>query len=234
MARAYLRPPAIVCRRARQFSARESSRRGRRRQHDLGELLGAADARRVRSSTRRVAPTSRVEMTRAAPARRVSRKPPGALLDDVAGDLRHARRRRAGPRRERKDMQMRRARIRRPDRASARTWPRSRSGSRRSGRRRTPCRAAAARTSSQNAIASRARMPALHALEDEVVARLQRQMQMRHQPLFLGERVEQIAVGLDRIDRGQPQPLQLRHVLEDLLAPACRASARPAGRRRSW
>ena len=31
------------------------------------------------------------------------------------------------------------------------------------------------------------------------------------------KRVEQVAVGLDRIDRGQPQPLELRHVLEDLL-----------------
>ena len=62
-----------------------------------------------------------------------------------------------------------------------------------------------------------ARMPPLHALEDQVVAGLQRQMQMRHQPRLVGERVEQIAVGLDRIDRGQPQPLKLRHVLEDLL-----------------
>ena len=62
-----------------------------------------------------------------------------------------------------------------------------------------------------------AQVPPLHALEDEIVARLQRQMQMRHQPRFVGERVEQIAIGLDRIDRGQPQPRQLRHVLEDRL-----------------
>ena len=34
---------------------------------------------------------------------------------------------------------------------------------------------------------------------------------------FAGERVEQIGVGLDRIDRGQPQPLELRHVAQDLL-----------------
>ena len=57
-----------------------------------------------------------------------------------------------------------------------------------------------------------ARVAALHALEDHVVAGLQRQMQMRHQPGVVGQRVEQIGVGLDRIDRGQPQPLKLGHV----------------------
>ena len=61
------------------------------------------------------------------------------------------------------------------------------------------------------------RMPALHALEDQIVAGLQRQMQMRHQPAFAGKGVDQIAIGLDRIDRGQAQSLELRHVLEDLL-----------------
>ena len=60
-------------------------------------------------------------------------------------------------------------------------------------------------------------MPPLHALEDEIVAGLQRQMQMRHQSAVLRQRIEQVAVGLDGIDRRQPQPLQLRHVLEDLL-----------------
>jgi hypothetical protein len=40
-----------------------------------------------------------------------------------------------------------------------------------------------------------ARMPALHALQDHVVAGLKRQMQMRHQPLLLGEiSVEQVLV----------------------------------------
>ena len=33
----------------------------------------------------------------------------------------------------------------------------------------------------------------------------------------LAKRVEQVAVGLDRIDRRQPQPRELRHVLQDLL-----------------
>ena len=54
-----------------------------------------------------------------------------------------------------------------------------------------------------------AQMAPLHALEDEIVAGLQRQMQMRHQPRVVGERVEQVTVGLDRIDRGEPQPLEL-------------------------
>ena len=46
-----------------------------------------------------------------------------------------------------------------------------------------------------------ARVPPLHPLEDQVVAGLQRQMQVRHQPFLAGDRVEQVAVGLDRIDR---------------------------------
>ena len=52
-----------------------------------------------------------------------------------------------------------------------------------------------------------AQMPPLHALEDQVVAGLQRQMQMRHQPRLVGERIEQVGVGLDRVDRREPQPL---------------------------
>ena len=62
-----------------------------------------------------------------------------------------------------------------------------------------------------------ARMPALHALQDQVVAGLQRQMQMRHQPRLAGDGIEQIGVGLDRVDRGEAQPRQLRHVPQDLL-----------------
>ena len=42
-------------------------------------------------------------------------------------------------------------------------------------------------------------------------------MQMRHQPRIVGDGVEQIAIGLDRIDRRNPQPLQLRHMPQDLL-----------------
>ena len=160
-------------------------------------------------------------------------QPPRALLDDVAGDLRHARRRRSRPRRERKDVQVRQAAFVDQLERASNMRPRSRSGkpairsapNTMSGRRRRTC--------SQKAMASRAQVPPLHALEDEIVAGLQRQVQMRHQPLVLGEGVEQIAVGLDRIDRGQPQPLELGHLLENLPAPACRAWARPADRRHS-
>jgi hypothetical protein len=44
-------------------------------------------------------------------------------------------------------------------------------------------------------------MPPLHPLQNHVVAGLQRQMQMRHQPLVIRDDVEQITVGLDGIDR---------------------------------
>ena len=44
-------------------------------------------------------------------------------------------------------------------------------------------------------------MAPLHALQDQIVAGLEREMQMRHQPLLLGERREQRLVDLDRIDR---------------------------------
>src|SRR5262245_19585269 len=60
-------------------------------------------------------------------------------------------------------------------------------------------------------------MPALHALQDEIVARLQREIQMRHQPRVAGERVEEVAVCLDRIDRRESQPRELRHMLQNLL-----------------
>ncbi len=48
------------------------------------------------------------------------------------------------------------------------------------------------------------RMPPLHPLQNEIVAGLQRQMQMRHQPFVIRDDVEQIAIHLDRIDRGNP------------------------------
>ena len=55
-------------------------------------------------------------------------------------------------------------------------------------------------------------MPPLHSLQDRMVAGLKRQVQMRHQPFVGGDDVEQVAVGLDRIDRGDAQALQLRHM----------------------
>ena len=56
-----------------------------------------------------------------------------------------------------------------------------------------------------------AQMPPLHTLQDQVVARLQRQMQMRHQPLLLGDEPPQLGIDLDRIERGEAQPFELGH-----------------------
>src|SRR2546430_1287013 len=42
-------------------------------------------------------------------------------------------------------------------------------------------------------------------------------MQMRHQPPVGGERIEEFAVGLHRIDRREPQPRELGHVFQNLL-----------------
>ena len=110
-------------------------------------------SRAIRSSTRRVAPTSAsrwlLQRQRAALA-----QPPRAIFDDARGQLRHPRRRRARPRRERKHVQMRQPAFVDEIERTGEHRPRSRSESRRSDRRRTPCRAAAAAPASQNAIAS--------------------------------------------------------------------------------
>ena len=55
-----------------------------------------------------------------------------------------------------------------------------------------------------------ARMAPLHALQDQIVARLQRQMQMRAEPLLSRKSLDEIVVGLDAIDRREPQPFELR------------------------
>ena len=60
-----------------------------------------------------------------------------------------------------------------------------------------------------------AQMAALHALEDHVVARLQRQVQMRHQARLGRDGQHQVLVRLDRIDRADPQPRQIRHQPQD-------------------
>ena len=56
-----------------------------------------------------------------------------------------------------------------------------------------------------------AQVPALHALQDQVAAGLQRQMQMRHQARLVGEQPPQIVVDRRRVERGQAQPRQVRH-----------------------
>ena len=46
-----------------------------------------------------------------------------------------------------------------------------------------------------------AQMPALHALQDHVVAGLQAEMQVRHQPRLLGDQALQVGIHLDLIRR---------------------------------
>jgi hypothetical protein len=45
-------------------------------------------------------------------------------------------------------------------------------------------------------------MPPLHALEDQIVAGLQGQMQMRHQPWLLGNGSQEVRVRFHLIDGG--------------------------------
>ncbi len=45
-----------------------------------------------------------------------------------------------------------------------------------------------------------AQMAAFHAFQDHVVTRLQGQVQMRHQPFFIGNGVHQVVIRLDGID----------------------------------
>src|SRR5215472_13982553 len=143
-------------------------------------------------------------------------QPPGAVLDHLAPDLRHGRGGRAGPRREREDVEMREpACIDEIERARKHVL----------GLGREPGDDVAAeddvRPQSTHRFAEGdgigAQMPALHALQDEIVARLQREMQMRHQPRVAGERIEEVADGLDRVDRRESQPRELRHVFQNLL-----------------
>jgi hypothetical protein len=61
-----------------------------------------------------------------------------------------------------------------------------------------------------------AQMAALHPLQDHVVTGLQRQMEMRHQPVIVRNRLHQILIRLDGVDRGQAQPLEIRNHLQDL------------------
>ena len=79
-----------------------------------------------------------------------------------------------------------------------------------------------------------AAVPPLHPLQDHVVARLQRQVQVRHQPRLAGDRLDQPRVRLDLVDRGEPQPRQVRHAAKHLGRPGRRAAARPRCRRPSW
>ena len=58
-------------------------------------------------------------------------------------------------------------------------------------------------------------MAPLHALEDEIAAGLQAEMGVRHQARLAGEGIEQLLVESRGIEGGQPQPRQLRNLVED-------------------
>ena len=81
-----------------------------------------------------------------------------------------------------------------------------------------------------------AQMAPLHALEDEIVTGLQREMQMRHQPLLFADQAEQVRINLHNVEGGEPQPFQLRHQGKNAphqLAEARRAAVASAGRART-
>ena len=55
-------------------------------------------------------------------------------------------------------------------------------------------------------------VPPLHALEDQIIAGLHGEMQMRHQPRLLGDEPSRVGVDRGRVERREPQPPQLRHL----------------------
>ena len=60
-----------------------------------------------------------------------------------------------------------------------------------------------------------AQVAAFHALQNHIVAMLQRQVQMRHQARFGGDGLHQVFVHFDRVDRGNPQARQIGHQPQD-------------------
>ena len=82
--------------------------------------------------------------------------------------------------------------------------------------------------------ASRATVAPLHPLQDHVVAGLEAHMEVRHEARLAGGQLEQALVHLDAVERGEAQPRQLGHVPQDPLDQLAEASARRAGRGRSW
>jgi hypothetical protein len=60
-----------------------------------------------------------------------------------------------------------------------------------------------------------AQVAALHPLQDQVVAMLQRQVQMRHQARLGRDGEHQVVVGLDRVDGADPKARQVRHQPQD-------------------
>ena len=69
-----------------------------------------------------------------------------------------------------------------------------------------------------------AAVAALHPLEDQVVAGLKREMEVRHQPRLAGDQLEQGVVDLDAVERRQAQALQARLGGEQPLAQRAEAA----------
>ena len=80
-----------------------------------------------------------------------------------------------------------------------------------------------------------ATVAALHALQDQIVAGLHAEVQMRHQARLARDQIDQIGVDLGRIDRGQAQARQLGHEAQQPSDELAESWAGPAGpcRRRS-
>ena len=55
----------------------------------------------------------------------------------------------------------------------------------------------------------------LHPLEDEVITRLEREVDVRHQPRLLCESGDQLGIGFHRIDGGKAKAREIRHLGED-------------------
>ena len=72
-----------------------------------------------------------------------------------------------------------------------------------------------------------AQVTPLHPLEDQIVAMLQRQMDMRHDPRLARDQFEQQRVDLDPVKRRQPQPVERGEFGQD-------SGHHRAERRRTW
>ena len=107
------------------------------------------------------------------------------------------------------------------------TGHRFRSGTRRSGRRRSRSRGGVGGRG-QWRQARPAQLTAAHALQDQVGAGLEREVQVRHEPGLLGERPPERRVDGRRVERGEAQPRQVRHVRRMASDEVAEAGASPA------
>ena len=150
--------------------------------------------------------------------REVRRRPCGAgsaqprrpLADRAGRNLRHSRRGRAGSSAEREDVQPGQAAfLDQPQRIVEHRFGLGRETGDQVGTEDDLRPRRAHRLAEGDSVV--AQVPALHPLEDQVVPGLQREVQMRHQPRLCRDRLDETRVGLDQIDRRQPQTRQVRN-----------------------